>query len=125
MKFLLDESAEFRLLSFLRLAGHDVTAIARDYPQALSDPVVLAIARSEGRILITNDTDFGELVFRRRLPHAGVILFRLRPESTVEDKISCLERLLLSGEQTEGQFIVVSRTRHRVRSSAGSQPPQN
>jgi predicted nuclease of predicted toxin-antitoxin system len=38
---------------------------------------VLAIATAEQRVLLTNDKDFGELIFRRRLPHAGVILFRL------------------------------------------------
>lgn len=38
---------------------------------------MLAIARREGRILITDDRDFGELVFRRRQLHAGVIYLRL------------------------------------------------
>ncbi len=44
MKFLLDESAEFRLAAFLTNLGHDVTAIAVNYPSALRDPDVLATA---------------------------------------------------------------------------------
>lgn len=80
MKFLLDESAEFRIAAFLRRRGHDVTAIAHEYPHGLADERVPAIAQAEGRILITNDRDFGELIVQRRLPHAGVIFFRLRTQ---------------------------------------------
>ena len=77
MNFLLDESAEFRLAALLQQHGHYVKAIAHDYPSGLPDRQVLAIAKNEQRILITNDRDFGELIFRQRMPHAGVILFRL------------------------------------------------
>src|SRR6266508_1254686 len=80
MRFLLDESADYPLADFLRVLGHDVTAIAHDYPHALKDNEVLEIAVKEQRIVITNDRDFGELIVRRHLPHAGVILFRLSDE---------------------------------------------
>ncbi len=58
-----------------------MTAIAHDYPHALKDREVLAIAWQEQRILMTNDRDFGELLVRQRLAHAGVILFRLHNEA--------------------------------------------
>src|SRR5690349_9809859 len=80
MRFLLDESADYPLAGFLISLGHDITAVAHDYPFALKDIEVLAIATAERRILITNDKDFGELISRRRLPHAGVIPFRLMNE---------------------------------------------
>lgn len=73
MRFLLDESADFPLADVLSQLGHDVKAIARDYPNALKDEVVLAIANEDERIHITNDHDFGELIFRRQLSHAGVM----------------------------------------------------
>ena len=77
MRFLLDENVDTRLALFLRRQGHDVTAIVQDYGHALGDHEVLAIAAREQRVLITDDLDFGELVVRERLPHAGVLLFRL------------------------------------------------
>ncbi len=83
MRFLLDESAEYRIATFLRQAGHDVTAIAYDHPQGLADIEVLRIAEAERRILITNDRDFGELIFRRGLSHSGVIYFRLPLDTTL------------------------------------------
>ena len=77
MKFLLDQSADARLVPWLTKRGHDAVRIGRDYPPSLPDEEVLAIAEREGRILITDDRDFGELVFRHRQPHAGVIYLRL------------------------------------------------
>lgn len=115
MKFLLDENAEFRIGAFLKAAGHDVTAIAYEYPNALPDQEVLSIAAVEQRILITNDRDFGELIFRHHLPHAGVIYFRLELAATAEDKIAWLRRLLVSHEDRLDQFLVVTPRSIRVR----------
>lgn len=43
----------------------------------IDDATVLEIASREGAILVTADTDFGELVFRQSRPSVGVILIRL------------------------------------------------
>ena len=51
MKFLFDQSADFRLISHLRHLGHDVVAISRNYPPGLADEDVLTIAREEARVL--------------------------------------------------------------------------
>ncbi|MDQ3927647.1 MAG: DUF5615 family PIN-like protein [Chloroflexota bacterium] len=114
MKFLLDESADYPLAKHLTDLGYDVKAIAYDYPQALRDSEVLAIAQQEERILITNDTDFGELIFRRRLSHAGVVLFRLGSES-VTAKIRWLDYVLAQHAEQLEQFIVVTERGVRIR----------
>lgn len=90
---MLDESADFPLGAYLAGHGHDVTYVARDYPHAMADRDVLATAVREQRVLIANDRDFGELVFHQRLPHSGVILFRLGDES-LTIKIQWLEKVL-------------------------------
>ena len=86
MKFLLDQSADFRLIPHLRKREYDVTAISRNYPPGLPDEDVLAIARQEARILIVADRDFGELIFHQKLAHTGVIFFRL-PGAPLQTKI--------------------------------------
>jgi predicted nuclease of predicted toxin-antitoxin system len=73
MRFLLDQSAEARIGTFLVSIGHDATRVGRDHPPGLPDEQVLAIAVSESRILITNDSDFGELIFKQLHAHTGVI----------------------------------------------------
>jgi predicted nuclease of predicted toxin-antitoxin system len=113
MKFLLDESADSRLASYLRERGHDVTVIAHDYPHALADQAVLAIAKAEGRILIANDKDFGALIFAQKLPHAGVILFRLRT-TVLAVKLARLEYVLTNYSERLTNFIVVTEQRVRV-----------
>jgi predicted nuclease of predicted toxin-antitoxin system len=115
MKFLLDENVELRIAAFLRQACHDVTAIAHDYPASLADRDILAIAVNEGRILITNDRDFGELIFREGLPHPGVIYFRLGLSSTAQDKIAYLLQVLMAYQDRLDRFLVVTPRGIRVR----------
>ena len=114
MRFLLDENVDTRLARFLRRQGHDVTAIAQDYGHSLGDQEVLAIAAREQRVLITDDLDFGELVVRERLPHAGVLLFRLGgAEPTV--KQDWLEFVLANHAQDLMSLVVVTARGVRVR----------
>jgi predicted nuclease of predicted toxin-antitoxin system len=117
MRFLLDESAELRIAAFLKQAGHDVTSIAQDHPHSISDEQVLTIAKAEERILITNDRDFGELIFRHQLPHSGVIYFRLPLDSTAQEKISWLARILRDYADRLDQFIVIRPSGIRIRRS--------
>lgn len=115
MRFLFDQSADFRLIPHLRELGHDVQAISRNYPPGLGDEDVLAIARQEKRILVVADRDFGELIFQQRLTHEGVIFFRL-PESPLQTKIEHLNKVLdeHAEELAAGRFLVVTPGRIRV-----------
>src|SRR5918911_4724871 len=106
MKFLLDQSADFRLIPHLRELGHDVTAISRHYPPGLADEDVLTIAREEARVLVVADRDFGELIFHQGLIHAGVIFFRL-PGASLHTKIEHLNTVLTeyADALAEGEFL--------------------
>ena len=114
MRFLLDESADFRLGQHLSANGHDVTSISREYPQALKDEEVLSIALDEKRVLITRDRDFGELIFRHRLRHSGVILVRFNPLQ-IELAKRAVDRLVAEHAHEIDQFLVVSERGVRVR----------
>ena len=50
----------------LRKSGYDTRWIAEDNPY-LDDMSIFKIAQEEDCILLTNDKDFGEIVFRRKL----------------------------------------------------------
>ena len=115
MKFLLDESVDARVAVYLRSRGHDVTAIFEDRP-SLPDHDVLSIASSEQRILVTNDRDFGELIFRHRQAHAGVIYLRLGTYQLTAIVARLSEMLQEHGGEV-GQFIVVTPRRVRIRRS--------
>lgn len=67
-KIVADESVDFRIVAELRKVGMEVFAICEEQP-SIKDNEVLAIAVENDAVLITEDKDFGELVFRIKLPH--------------------------------------------------------
>lgn len=114
MKFLIDESVEYPVVLFLREHDHDVVSIAEKSP-SLDDKSILTAAFEQKRILITNDKDFGELVFRQGMPHRGVILFRLDIE-TSQSKIKRLKVIIEKFEKRlRDCFIVVTHSQIRFR----------
>lgn len=114
MRFLLDEGLPLRLAIFLKEQGHDVTTIGNDYPHALADREVLTTAQREQRILLTNDKDFGELIFRDPLSHAGVILFRVG-YLPIGERMALLRRVLAEHTDDLHHFLVITKKRVRVR----------
>jgi predicted nuclease of predicted toxin-antitoxin system len=92
-----------------------VKAIARDFPASLADRQILALAVAEDRILVTNDRDFGDLVFRQGQPHRGVIYFRLPLDSTSDEKIAQLQQVHVSHRERLDRFLVITPRGVRVR----------
>jgi predicted nuclease of predicted toxin-antitoxin system len=122
MRFLVDESVSGAVTQYLRGYGHDVLAVAEVTPRAL-DSDILRRATVEDRIVITNDKDFGELIFRGSQAHHGVLLFRLNDESAV-NQVQVLAGLLSQyADRLSGQFAVVSE--RRVRFRGRRQPPSD
>ena len=110
MRFVVDECTGPSVALWLRARGHDVVSIYDDLPRA-PDNDILAFAVREDRIVITNDKDFGELVFRDHRPHRGVVLLRLSHDA-VANKIAALERALptLPDDLSACIVIVTDRT---------------
>lgn len=112
MRFLVDTCAGRRLADWLRAAGHDVARVTDAGPDP-GDAMVLERAVTEKRILITMDKDFGTLVHRHRLAHAGVI--RL-PHATVAERIAMMRHLLdrHPGADLVGAMVTIRGTRIRI-----------
>lgn len=115
MKLLTDENIGLAVVRFLRSLDHDTISVIEEFPKA-DDIHVLEKAMQDGRIIITSDTDFGELIYRRKLPHKGVVLLRLDDE-TNENKIKILSNLLRSFRtKLRNNFTVATETKVRIRS---------
>ena len=112
MRFLVDECTGPKVAKWLREQGHEVFSVFDD-ARAISDDEVLAKAFAETFILITNDKDFGEMIFRERREHHGVIFLRLNDERSA-NKIEVLRHLLESyPEKMPGRFVTVTETKVR------------
>ncbi len=83
MNFVADESSARPVIQALREAGHDVVAIA-EVAKGATDEEVLDRALNEKRVLMTEDRDFGELVYARCRPSTGVILVRFHSRARRE-----------------------------------------
>jgi predicted nuclease of predicted toxin-antitoxin system len=113
MRFLVDESTGPAVARWLREQQHDVFSVYEE-ARGLNDDQVIEKAQAEDWILITNDKDFGEKVYRERRPHKGVILLRLDDERA-HNKIATLRRLLdQHADQLAGNFAVVTERRVRL-----------
>ena len=114
MRFLADECCDTATVDTLREDGHDVL-YAIESLRGATDDAILERAFTESRVLLTEDKDFGELVYRLRYPAYGVILLRF----DVQDAILKIPRLrvLLDHEEDRipGAFVVVNATKARLR----------
>lgn len=113
MRFLVDESTGPSVARWLRERGHDVFSVYEECRGA-SDPELLARAVREARILITNDKDFGDLIYRDRRPHRGILLLRLDDDRTPV-KLRVVEQVLEHyADQLAERFTVATEERVRI-----------
>lgn len=114
MRFLVDECTGPAVARWLRDQSHEVFSVYES-ARGLPDDDILQKAYSENWVLITNDKDFGEKVYRDKRPHRGVIFLRLEDERAVA-KITTLARLLDGYEdRLVDAFVVVTETLVRFR----------
>jgi predicted nuclease of predicted toxin-antitoxin system len=112
VRFLVDESTGPLVAAWLRAEGHDVFSVYEE-ARGMIDVAIIHKAFTETWMLLTNDKDFGEKVYREHHGHRGVILLRLADERAV-NKVETLRRLLVEyAEQLADRFVVVTETRVR------------
>ena len=118
MKFLAGESCAGPVILALGEAGHDVVAIA-GVAKAATDEQVLERALNEKRVLITEDRDFGELVYARGRSSAGVILVRFHNRARRAKPATVVEAVAKLGSRLRDAFTVVEAGRVRIFSRRG------
>ncbi|MBX7232884.1 MAG: DUF5615 family PIN-like protein [Caldilineales bacterium] len=114
MNLLADESVDQQIVARLRQDGHAVLYVAELSP-SVGDDVVLQQARASNSLLLTADKDFGELVFRQRLLHSGVILLRLAGLSSERKAVLVSMTLRERTDELVGAFSVISPGAVRIR----------
>ena len=96
MRILADENILGVAIARLRDHGYDVLSVRETYPSE-DDINLLELATGEERLLITHDTDFGELVHRDLIPAPyGVLLFRLYENLPMEVKVEFVANCVMA-----------------------------
>lgn len=107
-----DESVDFRIVTELRRLDLEVYAICEEQP-AITDNVVLSIATEKNAVLITEDKDFGELVFRLKLPHKGILLIRIEDADLKIAKVAAA--ISTYYKELQGKFSVINEKKLRIK----------
>jgi predicted nuclease of predicted toxin-antitoxin system len=113
MRFLADESCDFSVVRALRFAGHDVIAIAEVSPRE-EDYDVRERALVANCILITEDKDFGQLVYANMRRTGGVIFIRFPARARRNLADTVVEVVRQRGERLIGHFTVLQPGRVRT-----------
>lgn len=116
MRFLVGECLSPTLAANLRHAGHDAVHIVDLGKCGAPDTVVMQVARLQRRVLLSADTDFGELLARSNDDGPSVVLFRgheVEPATMAMILLANLDQIdeLL----TVGAIVVILDDRIRVR----------
>jgi len=114
VRFLLDVCVSSRTLEAVLVGrGHDVLSAVAIDPRA-SDERLLRHAFDDDRVLLTEDKDFGELVFVRGLPHGPIVrLVELTVDEQAQGVCELLDRH--SGDLTGRAIVTITRGRIRIR----------
>lgn len=115
MKFLADENVDYPIITRLRNDGHEIYAIV-EMSVGISDDLVLAQANQQDVVLLTNDKDFGDMVYRDRQFTCGIVLLRLAGLSN-EQKAEIVASVLAQyAEKLARAFTVITPRNVRIRS---------
>ena len=118
LRFLADESCDYAVVRALTSLEHEVLPVAELSPRA-DDETVIGLALREERVLLTEDKDFGQLVYANGLPSVGVVLLRFPAAArsgigeTVADFVS------RKGADLQGRFVVIQPGRIRMSARYG------
>jgi predicted nuclease of predicted toxin-antitoxin system len=116
VKILFDENLSPRHASRLRMLGIDAVAVSEVGLSGASDSDVRAFSIADGRLLITMDADFGNILRYPAAETPGVIWLRLHPP-TEAGIAAAVDRVLgkLSAQDLTGKLVVVDEDKIRVR----------
>ena len=116
MRFLIDECLPARIAELLRAAGHDCAHVYELGLGGQPDEQIMAAADRENRILVSADTDFGELLANAPVLAPSVILLRRTDKQARSLTAVILANLAqITDDLAAGALVVISDARIRAR----------
>jgi predicted nuclease of predicted toxin-antitoxin system len=111
-QFIADENIPKETVDLLKKQGVDIVSITK-FASGLSDQEVLNLANENGRIVITFDKDFGQLIFKEKRKTKGLILLRFAPK-TPQQIAKRIQQVLTISINMENSVITVKKDSIRV-----------
>ena len=114
MKIIADECVDFGIIRMLRANNVEVYSILEE-TASIQDVDVLKIANEQETILLTEDKDFGELVFRLKMSNHGVILVRMMENSRAEKIEKVVNVILQHYHQLKDAFSLITDDKVKIK----------
>jgi predicted nuclease of predicted toxin-antitoxin system len=115
MKFKSDENLPEEVVGLLLSAGYDAHSVLDEGIGGATDETIAAVAKEEGRVLLTLDLDFADI--RSYPPHLypGIIVLRLQRQDK-HSVLAMIPRLLqlLKTEDVREKLWIVDESRTRI-----------
>lgn len=117
MKLLVDQNLAQRVAVGLRDAGHDAVHVAERGLARAEDIEILELAAAEGRVIVSEDTDFGALLAQSSAAAPSFVLLRGSEPVAPDGQLAMLVTNLpaLASNLADGAIVVLSRGRIRIR----------
>lgn len=117
MRFLLDQNLPPSLVDLLVDAGHDVVHVQSLGMHAASDREIVQVAVDADRVIVSADTDFGDLLASSNAPKPSILLLRRQDRRRAVELAALLLANLddVSGDLDIGAIVVLGQQRIRVR----------
>lgn len=114
ISFLADECFSGSLVRAMRAAKLDVERSADILPAA-PDEQALALSFAQGRVLLSEDDDFGDLAVRLGLPTHGVVRVALKSLNKPDRALRLVRALSTLGNKVQNALVTIEPSRSRVR----------
>ena len=117
MRFLLDQNLSPLLVEILARLGHDAVHVRQLGMSRASDAEIMATARDDNRVVVSGDTDFGELLARTNAASPSLVLFRRQGQRRAAELAALLDANLQAvvADLDAGAVVVIDADRVRVR----------
>lgn len=112
MNIKLDENlGSIRVVTQLRLAGHDVATVKEQGLTSAPDEELIEICSNEGKALVTLDRGFGNRLRFNPYDYAGIVVIRLPPRPSFQDFREAIDTLILGLDRAEvvGKLWIIQR----------------
>lgn len=116
MEFKIDKNLPSEACDLFRKDGHDAVSVLNQHLGGRPDAEIVSVCKTESRILITLDTDFGNILAYPPEDFAGIIVIRSDDQARATI-LNFVRRMIavLRSESPRGQLWIVEHNRIRVR----------
>jgi len=113
LKILADENVDFRIVKEIRNNNFDVISILEKY-RGMADKDVLQMAKDNHALLLTQDRDFGILVFAYKEKNTSIIFLRYDHTKVTEITQAIITVLNQYGSELYGKFVTITPSKIKI-----------